>query len=26
VCDQKEPELAVVGANHQAACFLYPGA
>ena len=25
VCDQKEPNLAVVGANHQAACFLYPG-
>jgi oligopeptide/dipeptide ABC transporter ATP-binding protein len=26
VCDQKEPRLAVVGANHQASCFLYPGA
>jgi oligopeptide/dipeptide ABC transporter ATP-binding protein len=26
VCDQKEPHLAVVGANHQASCFLYPGA
>ncbi|MCC6456675.1 MAG: ABC transporter ATP-binding protein [Caldilineaceae bacterium] len=26
VCDQKEPQLAVVGANHQASCFLYPGA
>lgn len=25
VCDQKEPHLAVVGANHQASCFLYPG-
>lgn len=25
VCDQKEPQLAVVGANHQASCFLYPG-
>jgi peptide/nickel transport system ATP-binding protein len=26
VCDQKEPQLAVIGANHQASCFLYPGA
>jgi peptide/nickel transport system ATP-binding protein len=26
ICDQKEPQLAVVGANHQASCFLYPGA
>ncbi|MBI1296885.1 ATP-binding cassette domain-containing protein [bacterium] len=25
VCDQKEPQLAVVGANHTASCFLYPG-
>ncbi|MCB0112671.1 MAG: hypothetical protein KDD84_01215, partial [Caldilineaceae bacterium] len=25
VCDQKEPQLADVGANHTASCFLYPG-
>jgi oligopeptide/dipeptide ABC transporter ATP-binding protein len=25
VCDQKEPQLAGVGANHTASCFLYPG-
>lgn len=24
-CDVKEPELAPVGENHQASCFLYPG-
>ncbi|MBI3960410.1 MAG: ABC transporter ATP-binding protein [Chloroflexi bacterium] len=24
-CDQKEPQLAPVGENHQASCFLYPG-
>lgn len=25
VCDQKEPQLAAVGVNHTASCFLYPG-
>ncbi len=25
VCDQKEPQLADVGVNHTASCFLYPG-
>lgn len=25
VCDQKEPQLASVGTNHTASCFLYPG-
>jgi peptide/nickel transport system ATP-binding protein len=25
VCDQKEPQLAGVGVNHTASCFLYPG-
>ncbi len=24
-CDVKEPQLAAVGENHQASCFLYPG-
>jgi oligopeptide/dipeptide ABC transporter ATP-binding protein len=26
VCEQKEPQLTAVGTNHQASCFLYPGA
>lgn len=26
VCEQKEPQLTTVGTNHQASCFLYPGA
>jgi oligopeptide/dipeptide ABC transporter ATP-binding protein len=26
VCEQKEPRLTTVGANHTASCFLYPGA
>jgi peptide/nickel transport system ATP-binding protein len=25
ICDQKEPQLAGVGTNHDASCFLYPG-
>lgn len=25
ICEQKEPQLASVGANHTASCFLYPG-
>jgi peptide/nickel transport system ATP-binding protein len=25
ICDQKEPQLAGVGADHIASCFLYPG-
>ncbi|MCC6166736.1 MAG: ABC transporter ATP-binding protein [Caldilineaceae bacterium] len=25
ICDQREPQLAAVGVNHQASCFLYPG-
>lgn len=25
VCNAKEPQLAAVGSNHEASCFLYPG-
>ena len=25
VCDQKEPNLASIGENHEASCFLFPG-
>jgi peptide/nickel transport system ATP-binding protein len=25
ICNQKEPQLAPVGENHEASCFLYPG-